>query len=218
MSKFSKLLSLLLLISISLSFNGCGGAKLTPAAKQAFATKQTMYAQRNMHFMYGSYAKKIVNVSNYSQGTMIPVNSKITLKDVNARQFSFHYNGQVYVLLNNVKYSGLDISGVLNRYFSEKPVDLSKFTATERKVIAKPEGTKSPVTYIPSAFVPRSIGGWGPTTITKGMSKEAVLVARGYPPVHGTASTSLNAWKYWEDSGTTTIITFANNKVVSVSR
>ena len=207
----------MVLVLISLSFNGCGGAKLTPATQKAFDSKKTMYAQRNMHFMYGAFAKKIVNTANYAQGTIIPVNSKITLNTVNAKQFSFHYKGQLYILANNAKYSGVDIAGAIKRYFASKPVNLSKFSRTERAVIAKPEGTKTPVTYIRGAFVARAIGGWGPTKITKGMSKKAVLVARGYPPVHGTASTSLNTWKYWEDATTTTMVTFKNNKVVSVN-
>ena len=217
MSKFSKVIGLVVLIAISFGFNGCGGAKLSPATQSAFDSKKTMYAQVNMHWMYGAYAKKIVNVANYAQGSMIPVNSKITLKDVNARQFSFHYKGQVYVLLNNKKYSGLNIEGVLNKYFGTKPVNLNKFSKKERAVIAKPQGVKKPITYIPSAFVRRTVGGYGDTTITNGMSKESVLVARGFPPVHGTASTQLNSWKYWEDTGTTTMITFKNNKVISVN-
>ena len=216
MKIFSKIVGLVALIAMVVSINGCGAAKVSPATKKAFDNHETMYAQVNMHAMYGTYGKKMVNVSNYAQGTLIPVNAKVTLKAFNKRQFVFEYKGANYTLVNNRKYSGLNISGVLTKYFSKKPVDLKKFTELERKVIENPQGTQIPLRYVPSAFVVRTVGGYGETKITKGMSKEAVLVARGFPPVHGTKSTDLNVWKYWEDASTTTIIRFENNKVVSV--
>jgi len=219
MKIFSKIVGLIALIAVTVSFSGCGAAKLSPAAQKSFDNQETMYTQVNMHYMFGTFAKKIVNVSNYAQGTLIPVNSKVTLKAWNKKQFVFEYKGQNFTLVNNPKYSGLDISGVLEKYFAKKQVNLNKFTKLERKVISAPQSsTIIPLRYLPSAFVVRSTGGYGETTITKGMSKKAVLIARGFPPVHGTKSTDSNTWKYWEDTSNTTIVTFKNDKVVSVSK
>ena len=218
MRRLSKWTSLVLALVV-IGLSGCGGAKLSPETQQAFASKQEMYAQQNMYIMVGKYGHRYVDATNYALGTLIPVNSKITLKDVNSNQFSFVYQGQVIILKNIPKYTGLNISQLAERYFAPKQVDLSKFSAVEKAVIAKPQGAMIPghvVRHGPFGF--SQTGGYGVTEIKAGMSKAAVLAARGYPPIHGTQSLEANTWKYWETRHETTLINFENNKVVSVGR
>jgi hypothetical protein len=51
----------------------------------------------------------------------------------------------------------------------------------------------------------------------KGMSKEGVKTALGYPAVHKTPSLSDNTWMYWRDRYRTLVVNFdASGKVVSV--
>ncbi|MCF6330680.1 MAG: hypothetical protein L3I99_03950 [Sulfurimonas sp.] len=197
MSKTIKWATLIIAsIVFSIGFNGCGGAKFSPAVKKAFDTNQEMYTKRNMFITkFGRYGSKFIETTNYGNGHMIPVNTKVKFKDVNNRQISFTLDGNLVMLQNIPKYSGTTIEQMVNRYFSSKKVDLSKFTKLEREAITS--------NLLASKVV-------------VGMSKEAVLVSRGYPPTHATMSPKSNAWKFWESKFDTRLIEFKDNKVVSI--
>jgi len=49
--------------------------------------------------------------------------------------------------------------------------------------------------------------------VVVGMTKDEVLIARGYPPLHATISTQADLWKYWHHRFSTSSITFKNGKV-----
>ena len=53
-------------------------------------------------------------------------------------------------------------------------------------------------------------------TVKNGMSKAAVVVARGYPPAIETPSLKRNQWKYWRNRWDTIVVTFNNDRVVNV--
>ena len=175
-------------------FSGCGGSSgLTPAHQEAVAQKKTMIVQRNMWWGPGQWpGMKVVFTTNYKMGPMIPVNSEITLEAINRNQVSFHYNGNLVILRNMPKHSGTNMAQVMDRYFGTTKVDLSKFTKIEQEKIAQGE-------------------------MAVGMSKEATLVARGYPPVHQTPSLQANDWKYWKFqagyASDTIIVHFKDGKI-----
>lgn len=50
--------------------------------------------------------------------------------------------------------------------------------------------------------------------IADGMSRNAVLMAYGYPPGHKTPSLQSNAWHYWVNRRKLTVVTFENDKAV----
>jgi hypothetical protein len=176
---------------------GCGGAKLSPQIKQAFDKNKVMYTQRNMFIStIGRFGQKFIETTNYGNGIVIPVNTKVKLKDINSRQMSFTYNGTMVMLKNIPKYSGTSMEQMVNRYFGPKKVNLSKFTKKEREAI--------------------KAGGVVDSRVTVGMSKDAVLVSRGYPPSHATAGIESNAWKFWESKFNTTLINFKDNKVIKI--
>jgi len=183
-------------IVLSFGFSGCGGAKLSPAVEKAFNSHQEMYTKRNMFISkYGRFGTRIIQTTNYGNGQVIPVNSKVKLKDVNSKQVSFIYDGSVIILQNIPKYSGTTIDQMVKRYFSPKKVDLSKFTKLEMEAIKSPTSAGR---------------------VVVGMSKEAVLVSRGYPPTHATISPKSNTWKYWESKFDTRLVEFKDNKVVRI--
>ena len=176
---------------------GCGGAKLSPQVQQAFEKKQEMYTQRNMFIStIGRFGQKVIDTTNYGNGVVIPVNTKVKFKDINARQMSFTYNGSMVILKNTPKYSNTNMEQMVNRYFAPKKVNLAKFTKAEREAIHNASIVSDRVAV--------------------GMSKEAVLVSRGYPPAHATSSTKADTWKFWENRFNTTLIHFKNNKVVKI--
>jgi hypothetical protein len=47
-----------------------------------------------------------------------------------------------------------------------------------------------------------------------GMSKEAVILAIGYPPEHVTPTLESNTWKYWRTRFATQLVSFVDGKVV----
>jgi hypothetical protein len=51
--------------------------------------------------------------------------------------------------------------------------------------------------------------------VQAGMSKKAVLVSVGHPPEVGTASTDLDAWKYWRDRFRNYEVKFGGGKVTA---
>ena len=173
-----------------LSFSGCGGAAVNPAHQKAVNAHQKVYTQMNM---WASPAT--VTTTNYSVGFKIPVNSMVFYEGVNSKQVKFTYNDKVFYLRNVPKYSQLTMDGVLDRYFNTQKVDLSKFSKAEQDAIKA-------------------------GNVIKGMSKEAVLVARGYPPAHATPDLSMDEWTYWKFQrgfvSDTIKYLFKNNKVVDI--
>ncbi|MDA3909676.1 MAG: hypothetical protein PF437_11375 [Sulfurimonas sp.] len=181
----------MLMATIGLSFlmSGCGAAKLTPEVTKTFQDKSKMYTQSNMHYNV-SRSSKIIDTTNYQIGTLIPVNSLVTMQDVNAKQLTFLYEGQKITLRNIAKYSGMGISDVASKYFSTKKVNLSQFSKAEQKAI-------------------ESAG------LVKGMSKSAVLLSLGTPPQHRTPDLKTDTWVYWKNRWTTFVVSFNKGKVIS---
>ncbi len=171
-------------------FSGCGGAAVTPEHAKQVQEHAQMYTQVGM-FAQGSG----VNTLNYTLGFPIPVNSIVFYEDINSKQLAFTYQDKRYYLRNNPRYSQTNMDQMLDRYFGSKKVNLSKFTAAEQKAI---KAGKAEV----------------------GMSKEAVLLALGYPPVHATPSLQQDEWKYWKFqrgyASDTIIYHFKNNKLSSI--
>lgn len=181
----------MLIMAIGLSFliSGCGAAKLSPEVQKTFDTNATMYTTKNMHYNI-SRTTNLVVTTNYQRGVLIPVNSKVTMADVNSRQIVFMLGNKRITLKNNAKHTGLGISDIAAEYFSVKKVNLSKFTSTERKAIKS-------------------------ASILKGMSKDAVLISLGRPPITRTPDLTMDTWVYWKNRWITFAVNFQNNRVLA---
>ncbi|MCW8838453.1 MAG: hypothetical protein OQJ77_01685 [Thiovulaceae bacterium] len=199
MEKILRTISAVLAMGIiGFTLSGCGGAKLSPQVQQAFEKKQEMYTQRNMFIStIARFGQKIIDTTNYGNGIVIPVNTKVKLKDVNAKQISFTYNGNLVILRNIPKYSNTTIDQMVKRYFAPNKVNLAKFSKKERDAINNGSVIESRVVV--------------------GMSKDAVLVSRGYPPTHATPSIKSDTWKFWEHKFNTTLVQFKDDKVVKIT-
>src|SRR5215470_9600454 len=55
-------------------------------------------------------------------------------------------------------------------------------------------------------------------TVLAGMSKRGVTLAIGYPPEHATPSLDSDIWTYWKNRFGKMTVSFANGKVVGISR
>ncbi len=181
-----KIISIISLFLIALFISGCGAAKLTPAQQAVVDTKAEMYTQVTMW----TEKDRIIG-TNYAVGEHIPVNSKITILEINAKVIIFEYNGSKIKYEVYTKYTKVDAGTMLDRLFGKTKVDLSKLSpATKENVLNG--------------------------VIARGMTKDTVLLARGYPPFHVTKSIESNKWKYWRNRWVTADVIFKDGVVTQL--
>jgi len=135
--------------------------------------------------------------TNYHRGDMIPVNSKIILRRLAKNVIAFEdQDGQVFTIIHNSGYVRKSIRELFDHLFSAKDVMLenetyAKFTPLEKENIMQ-------------------------GTVTEGMSKEAVVMAYGYPPTHKTPSLNRPVWRYWDARASQLLVYFKGGKVSRV--
>lgn len=183
-----KIVSIVSFMLVVIFMSGCGAAKLTPSQEADVKSKSPMYTQVSMWTEKGH-----IIATNYKKGVFIPVNSKVIISEVSSNAIVMIFNDQEIVIKNIEGYTKVNISQLLARSFSKTKVDLSKFTKTEQDNIKK-------------------------GMVKIGMSKEAVVVARGYPPAHRTISLKENSWRYWTNRFNTNVYEFKDNKVSKIIR
>ncbi|MCP1726894.1 hypothetical protein J2T60_000859 [Natronospira proteinivora] len=128
--------------------------------------------------------------TNYQVSTRVPINTEVEIRDTSADVIVIHVpsmNQDIH--LENVPgYTELDISGLYDRYFGDSPADLSGFDASTREAIENGE-------------------------VREGMSRDAVLKARGYPPAHETPTLDEDRWTYWRNRFARQIVHFSGDEV-----
>ena len=93
------------------------------------------------------------------------------------------------LLVKNItKHTGDDVYQAFTKLFAKQALGLSGFNLQERGNIKR-------------------------GTVAKGMSREAVKVAIGYPPISRTPSLDANEWVYWRSRFKTFIVHFEHDKV-----
>lgn len=188
MKNYFKFYILLISITLGFVFNGCGTPLLTPAYDKAMQNGEGLYLQQNMRYLITARGIRVSDTINGAKGFLIPVNSIITIKDVDNNKLIFINNGAEIVLKNTIKQTGMSISQVALQYFGKTKVDLSRFNTSELAAITSAQ-------------------------ITKGISKEAVLITRGYPSAKETTTIQSNRWVYYESRGLKAIVEFEDNIV-----
>lgn len=161
---------------------------LKPAAENLpshIMTGQTYYTQFVIRYEKGTH-----QTTNYRRGASIPVNTPVKLLDISGKSIEVEINvtAQKLVVNNVEKHTGDDVYRAFDKLFAKHKVDLSKFTSLERSSIDKGEAAK-------------------------GMSKNAVIVAIGYPPITETASLDADRWVYWAGRFNRFVVHFKNGKV-----
>lgn len=155
---------------------------------------KAMYVQTNMWY---ENPQKIV-ATNYHVGTMLAPGTKVTIDEVEDESIRFKdANGTKYRIVIVVKHNNVLGPALVQRLFgADDPM------ATDGRF---QKFTKEEQDNIRAGYV------------VKGMSKEAVLMAYGYPPTIRTASTELNIWTYWKNRWVTQIIRFDDkNRVADI--
>ncbi len=189
MNNWMKQLTLLAIALIAfVSFTGCGAKEV--AVPKNLSGK--VYSQFNMWEEKGH-----IYATNYSVGRKSPVNTEVKIISMSSKNIVFEdirFPGVKISLDNIEKHTQMDTVKLAAQYFGTSKVDLGKFSKDERSFI-------------------KDFAGF----YKKGISKDALIVARGYPPRHETPSLKYDTWRYWRNRWVSKNVNFENNKVKSLN-
>jgi hypothetical protein len=133
------------------------------------------------------FEKQKWDTTNYARGTLIPINTKVTLSAVKRGSVTIECPEFGSVTLRNIeKYTGGSMDVLVERMFSDESTDVSG-----------------------SEFAADIEGG----NMRLGMTKEETIWARGYPPAHRTATTTVNTWIYQENRWAHHTVVFTDGKL-----
>ncbi|NOQ14410.1 MAG: hypothetical protein GQ583_08050 [Methyloprofundus sp.] len=146
------------------------------------------YTQVTMQYEKGKY-----RTTNYRRGLLLTVNTEVELLEVTSKSIRLKLiqAEQELLIVNVIKHTGDSVYQAFDKLLAKTKVNLSRFSALEQKNIAK-------------------------GSVAKGMSKSAVKVAIGYPPITKTPSLDGDKWTYWSNRFNRFIVHFAKDKVTQV--
>lgn len=159
-----------------------------PAPAVNIDSSQIYYTQFSLFQEKNNY-----RTTNYRKGILIPINTPVTLQAMNSKKAELRLvdSGQPLTIENVPKHTLDDMQTTFDKIVSPNKVNLRRFSAKERDAI----------------MVGR---------VVKGMSRDAVIAAIGYPPQHQTPSLSVNDWTYWSNRFNRFIVHFRNDRVDSI--
>ena len=167
---------------------GFGPASASDARSDSMIGK-TYYTQ--VTFQHEKYRHR---TTNYRKGSLVRVNTPVKLLEIGGREALIELpTGERVEILNHEDHTGKTIYEVFDRMFAPSKLNLSKFSSRERKMIDDGK-------------------------VEKGMSRDAVLAAVGYPPITYTSTLQSDDWKYWHHRYNTFVVHFKGNKVSSVEQ
>jgi hypothetical protein len=129
--------------------------------------------------------------TNYARGALVPINTQVKL-------VSLHKDELVLKRLD----TGEEIKVENVEKYTHKPL-----TELARLMLST---DKTPLEQLPDAVAAAIRNG----EMRKGMTKEQVIMARGYPPAHETPSSESDRWVYWSSRFVKHTVVFANGRLV----
>lgn len=144
------------------------------------------------HSFY-AYKHKYVT-TNYHVDTLIPINTRAKITDMGSSEMEIELpdlNNMEVKIKNIEKYTHKNMEEIKDRMFGKTEVNLSKYSQDVQDAIKSGQ-------------------------IKVGMTKEEVLLAYGYPPVHKTPSLDDNQWTYWKNRWNRIVLDFEDNKLVGI--
>lgn len=150
------------------------------------AAGQEYFTRSTIHVEDGEYVG-----TNYARGGIVPINTPVRVDAIRGNSISVHRvdTGDKIEIKNVEKYT-------------MKPT-----TALGRLLLA---AEQTPLDRLPPDLASSIKNG----EMRKGMTKEQVLMARGYPPSHETPSIDGDRWVYWSSRFVKHTIVFANGRLV----
>ena len=128
--------------------------------------------------------------TNYGRGAIVPINTPVRLVSMSGKKMVLRRldTNQDLKVDNEEKYTNQPITGIA-----------SMMLAAE----------KTPIEKLPDEVANAVRNG----EMRKGMTKELVLMARGYPPAHETASIDSDKWVYWSSRFVKLTVVFSNGRL-----
>ena len=182
----------ILVIPLSILLTACASApsSLTDTTGTDLLSGGDVYTLTNLH---ADPKRKRLFAVNYQQSKLIPLCTKVTLDALSGKKLIFTTlnDSQTYQYFHHKKAAAEPFDMHLKRYFGSKcnTSNISSLSKIDQ------EGIKA-------------------GTIKKGMSKEGVTLAAGFPPRHVTPSTDSNEWTYWKNKFNRLVIEFDNKGIV----
>ena len=174
----------------------CGGFFCTGCASTGVSSDEVVYTKNNTHY-YRSGEKNMGCVVHYTDNKthgFLPCNTKVSLKSYGAGYYIKPLDGGDPVRFKYPPKWGGAIS--MKEYIAL--TTLPNATSYSHLSEIDQKGIKKGIAY-------------------KGMSKEGVVVALGYPAQTYTESLKSDKWRYWRNRFSKRIITFENNIVVDIN-
>lgn len=114
------------------------------------------------------------STTNYSRGSLVPINTPVKLVSMSGNKLTLRRadTGQEIKVENEPKYTKRTIAEIASIMLAAEKTPLEKLPEEVAAAVRNGE-------------------------MRKGMTKEIVLMARGFPPAHETPSTDNDRWVYW---------------------
>ncbi len=159
-------------------------------------SEEIYYTRANMWFEHASNFLS----TNFHKGTIIPAGTEVKVLRVSGVKIRFvnKTDGATYDYIHALKHSRITLKQLFAQYFSKENImaaggEFDKFTKEEQGNIKK-------------------------GVIAPGMSKEAVLMAYGYPPSHKTPNLASDVWIYWESRAVKSMVYFKDNILTRIEQ
>jgi len=165
------------------------------AAILAFGGANAASAADRLYTAYNIWFEQPTKVysTNYQKGNLLPAGSAV--KDVNRSSKKLEFTDVKMDMKFSVEFVGKHHPGLTGEQWIDRFLTTRNFAALTNGL------TAAEIKAIRAGQV------------QTGMSKKAVLVSAGYPPEVATASTKLDAWKYWRHRFGSYLVHFSNGKV-----
>ncbi|PID62016.1 MAG: hypothetical protein CSB44_04540 [Gammaproteobacteria bacterium] len=175
--------------SLSRASKLLGGIVLALSLCMLSLQAQAVEPGKTYYTMYNVKTEKNkVMTTNYWRGELIPINTKVTLESINDKKMVLLIDERKITFKNVQKYTLRSMQEIADMYLGHG-VDLTGYSSERRNEIKN-------------------------GVLRLGMTKDEVLMTRGYPPRHETPSTNANTWKYWSSRYVTRTLVFRDGKLV----
>jgi hypothetical protein len=146
---------------------------------------QEYFLRSSLHFEDGEYVG-----TNYSRGVLVPINTPVKIDAIKSDSISLHRidTNDKLTVKNVEKYTLKTMAEYARLLFSDVQTPLERLPEDLAAEIRRGE-------------------------MRKGMTKEQVLMTRGYPPAHETPSIDGDRWVYWSSRFVKLTIVFSNGRL-----
>jgi len=130
------------------------------------------------------------STTNYARGSVVPINTPVKLISMSGNKLTLKRldTGQEIKVENEPKYTKKTIAEIASLMLAAEKTPLEKLPDEVAAAVRSGE-------------------------MRKGMTKELVLMARGYPPAHETPSIEGDRWVYWSSRFVKQTVVFINGRL-----